>query len=168
MWKCIFDSTTNRGVAFNRAAGDGEFQVEMQPSECAWFASTPERYQYVDGVFSEYPGWEQEQAEKEAAAELQYQKDAIAKQRYEMETSGLSYEGLTVPTDRESVQILDSTCEKIRRGLVSSIDWKCKDGYLTLTAENIDALEIAILTHVQTAFGWEKLQLEALESPVEE
>lgn len=53
MWKCIFDSTTNRGVAFNRAAGAGEFMVEIHPSAAGSFASEPGRYKYVNGVFSE-------------------------------------------------------------------------------------------------------------------
>lgn len=53
MWKLVFDSVTNRGVGFNREAGEGEFAVSLPPSECAWFNATPERYQYVGGVFSE-------------------------------------------------------------------------------------------------------------------
>lgn len=68
MWKCIFSTVTNRGVAFNRTAQDGEFMVEIPPSECGWFASTPERYQYVEGVFSEVETWEQEVTEKELTA----------------------------------------------------------------------------------------------------
>ncbi len=97
-----------------------------------------------------------------AAAMLEASKRAISAQRYATETSGVSYQGMTILTDRESVQILDSTCDKIRRGLVPSVDWKCVGGYLTLTPSNIDALEIAILTHVQTAFAWEKAQLESI------
>jgi hypothetical protein len=65
MWKCIFDSETGKGVAFGREAQEGEFKVELPPSECAWFNSTPERYQYADGIFSERPEWEQEQQFKE-------------------------------------------------------------------------------------------------------
>jgi len=53
MWKCVFDSTSKRGVAFNREPQDGEFMQEITPANAAWFASEPERYQYVDGVFSE-------------------------------------------------------------------------------------------------------------------
>jgi hypothetical protein len=126
-----------------------------QPVIDAWQAA------YDDMIARQDPYYGLSEAEK-AAQMLQEQKDAIAAQRYAMETAGIEYQGMTILTDRESVQILDSTCEKIRRGLVASIDWKCKDGYLTLTEENIDALEIAILTHVQTAFAWEKAQLESI------
>ncbi len=108
------------------------------------------------------PGWTTEPRPDTPGEAIAKQKDAIAAQRYAMETAGIEYQGMTILTDRESVQILDSTCEKIRRGLVPSVDWKCVDGYLTLTSSNIDALEIAILTHVQTAFAWEKAQLESI------
>jgi len=97
-----------------------------------------------------------------AADEINAQKAAIAAQRYAMETGGITYQGMLFPTDRESVQILDSTCEKIRRGLIAEVPWKCTNGYIILHAGNITDIEIAILTHVQTAFAWEKAQVEAL------
>lgn len=65
MWKCVFYSGTGRGVAFGREAGAGEFMVELPPSECGWFNVTPERYQYVDGAFSERAEWQAEQQAKE-------------------------------------------------------------------------------------------------------
>lgn len=55
MWKLIFDSITLRGIGCNREPMEGEFAIERQPSDCAWFNVYPERYQYVDGVFSEVP-----------------------------------------------------------------------------------------------------------------
>jgi len=53
MWKLIFDNVTKRGTGCNREPQDGEFAIDRHPSECAWFNAEPERYQYVDGVFSE-------------------------------------------------------------------------------------------------------------------
>lgn len=84
----------------------------------------------------------------------------IARQRWEKETSGVEHDGMIFPTDRESCQILDSAMEKIRRGLIPVIDWKCANGWYQLNAENIDALEVKVLTHVQSAFMWEKQQTE--------
>lgn len=49
MWKCIFDSVTNRGVGFNRPAGEGEYEIMIHPSESGWFNAYPERYQYTNG-----------------------------------------------------------------------------------------------------------------------
>jgi hypothetical protein len=88
MWKCVFDSATNKGVAFGRQAGDGEFMVELPPAECAWFNSEPERYQYVDGVFSEVSAevWAETLKVRaraanaaKAAAEVEVQLDRLAK-----------------------------------------------------------------------------------------
>ena len=53
MWKLIFDNVTKRGTGCNREPQDGEFAIDRHPSECAWFNAEPERYQYVDGEFSE-------------------------------------------------------------------------------------------------------------------
>jgi hypothetical protein len=160
MWKLIFSNVTKRGTGCNREPQDGEFAIDRHPSECAWFNAEPERYQYVDGVFSEVEGWQEEEAAKAAEREIVKQKDAIAAQRYAIETGGVvePVSGKTILTDRESQQILDSTIEKIRRGLVPSIRWKCKDGWLTLNVNNINDIEILCLTHVQTAFAWEEAE----------
>lgn len=65
MWKVTFSNKTKRGTGFNRNAEEGEFMVELEPSICGWVYATPERYQFVDGEFSEYPGWESESKKKE-------------------------------------------------------------------------------------------------------
>lgn len=91
------------------------------------------------------------------------QRAAIAEQRYATETGGVMFGEYQILTDRESQQILDSAIEKIRRGLVPSISWKCGNGkWLTLDADNIVAVEVAVLSHVQGSFAWEKAELERL------
>ena len=65
MWKLVFNTETNRGSGFNRSASEGEYEVMLPPSQCAHFAETPERYQYVDGVFGEFAGWGSELEAKE-------------------------------------------------------------------------------------------------------
>lgn len=68
MWDLRFDNTTKRGLRIAppnlNDTLEGEFSVMRPKEQCAWFLSTPTRYQYVDGVFSEFPGWETEQAEE--------------------------------------------------------------------------------------------------------
>ena len=82
MWTLVFDNNTKRGVALNREPKQSEFAVSREPRDCGWFALNPSRYQYVNLEFSDYPGWEQEEADKEAAkaaalAELEARKAAI-------------------------------------------------------------------------------------------
>lgn len=74
MWKCIFSSTTNRGVGCNREAQDGEFARDIHPSECGWFMSDPSRYMWDGSKLVEFPGWEAEvtQRELEAARERKF------------------------------------------------------------------------------------------------
>lgn len=88
-----------------------------------------------------------------------------AAKRYAKEISGVVYNGHLFLTEREDVNIMNATMEKIRRGLVSGISWKCGDGsYIDLTVDNILNIEIAILTHIQTSFATEKAYNEAIEA----
>lgn len=80
-----------------------------------------------------------------------------ASKRYAKETSGVYYNEYFLLTEREDVNIMNATMEKIRRGLVETINWKCGNGlYLTVTALNISEIELLILTHIQTSFATEK------------
>lgn len=84
-------------------------------------------------------------------------KAANSAARYAKETSGVDYNGHLILTGREDINILNSAMEKIRRGLVAEIEWKCGDGsYLTLTVNNISEIEFLILTHIQGSFAKEK------------
>lgn len=163
MWKLIFSSATNRGTGFNREPLEGEFSVDRDKTLCGFFSVNPNRYQYVNGALSEYPGWEAEQAAEQTAAAIEGQKKAISSERYRIETSGVDYNGMTILTDRESQQILDSAIEKIRRGLVPALNWKCANGWMIIDESNIAEIEILVLSHVQSAFAWEKAEIEKLE-----
>ena len=107
------------------------------------------------------PYYRMSQQEK-AAKQREEAINKIASDRYAMEIGGVTIGGMVFLTDRESVQILDSTAEKIRRGFIQSVVWKCANGWTVLNKSNIDAIEIAVLTHVQTAFMWEKSELDKL------
>lgn len=84
--------------------------------------------------------------------------------RYDHETSGIYYNGHLILTAREDINNLNATMEKIRRGLIPSISWKCGDGsYIDLTTDNILDIEIAILTHIQSCFATEKVYNDAID-----
>jgi hypothetical protein len=95
------------------------------------------------------------------------EREDIPRQRFEMETSGVEFNGYLLKTDRDSQQLLDSTINAIRRGLVVSVDWKCANGWMVMDATNIDAIEILVLTHIQTAFAWEKATVAAIDAQIE-
>lgn len=86
----------------------------------------------------------------------------ILRERYERETSDLEYNGLYIKQDRESRSLLANAFDTLRRGIVPSIEWTCVNGYLTLTADNIDEIELLGLIKIQASFDWAKAEIEAL------
>ena len=77
MWKLIFSSTTNRGTGCNRDPLAGEFAINLLPSECAWFMSEPNRYQWINNRLEEVPTWISEQTEAKLKADQDLVRDAI-------------------------------------------------------------------------------------------
>lgn len=77
MWKLIFNSTTNRGVGCNREPQTGEFAVDLHPSQCAWFMSEPERYQWTGSTIEEVPTWNDEVLARKLETNRELMKDAI-------------------------------------------------------------------------------------------
>lgn len=86
----------------------------------------------------------------------------INRERYQKEVADLEYDGMIFSYDRESRALLDSAGDKIRRGIVSSVRWTCKNGWYDLTKDNIDALEVAGALQVQEAFDWAEEQIKAI------
>lgn len=62
MPKFIFSNETKRGTGWNREPRDDEFGVDLKRNICPTFPSEYRRFQYVDNVLGEYPGWAAEQA----------------------------------------------------------------------------------------------------------
>lgn len=95
-------------------------------------------------------------------------KELNAAARYIKEISGIDYNGHFILTEREDINILNSAMEKIRRGLVESIEWKCGDGsYLVLNSSNIAEIELLVLSHIQGSFAKEKYYNDLIDQGVE-
>lgn len=80
----------------------------------------------------------------------------IANYRRIRENGGITLNGVTVKTDQESRANLLGA-----RDLNTSIDWKTKNGFVTLTAEQIAAIATAVGVHIQKCFSAEKTVLTA-------
>ena len=91
-----------------------------------------------------------------AAAESQAITDRIKTYRREKENGGITVSGVTVQTDVESRASLLGAKE-----LGVSIDWKTEAGFVTLTAQQISAIAVAVGQHVQKCFSAEKTVNEA-------
>jgi len=81
MWKLIFDASTSRGMRCNDPNGPrgGEFERELNSLFCGWANIYPTRYMWDDiaQTLVLWPGWEAEEAEKDALAEAQRKEKAI-------------------------------------------------------------------------------------------
>lgn len=114
----------------------------------------------VNGIEVEMPAEEIAELEGWRTPKLDQLKESrkaeSAQKRYEKETSGVTVNGRLFLSTREDVRILESAMDKIRRGLVSEVIWKCGDNkFIKLKSNNIDNIESAILTHIQAAFDRE-------------
>lgn len=86
----------------------------------------------------------------------------LAAYRYQRETGGLSVNGMSILTDRESQAQLTSAYVSLKFGLKSSIDWKGTNGWTSLTLAEIEPIAQLVLHHVQNGFTMEKIHSEAI------
>ena len=85
----------------------------------------------------------------------------LAAKRYEVEIGGIEIAGAKVKTDRESQASLTGAYTSLQAGLLTGIDWKTEDGWVTLNLASCEAIAQAVATHVQQSFSREK-ELSAL------
>jgi Domain of unknown function (DUF4376) len=86
----------------------------------------------------------------------------IAQERYDKEISGVTVGELIINTERGSQAMLNSTMTLIKAGAIESVNWKCENGYIALTPDNIDSVVFAVMGHVQGCFDAEKVMVEAV------
>lgn len=98
-------------------------------------------------------------------AELKAAKKAeITDARRQAETAGLELTGFTVATDRESQAMLTSAVVQTLLDPDYTVQWKTSVGFITLTAEQIQVVGVAVYRHVQGCFDREALLTEAVET----
>jgi hypothetical protein len=115
MWRCVFETATGKGVAFNRPAVAGEFVVEIEPRLCGDFANTPGRYQHVDGSFGERPGWTAEQAYGAVVAAVEAKIAAIEAHKAVLQIGPFLYQGHLYYTDGNAMSDFERTKARCQR-----------------------------------------------------
>jgi hypothetical protein len=88
-------------------------------------------------------------------------KALVAKYRYEKEVAGVSYMTKTIATDRDSQGKIAAVKTLAQEAIDAndtgwSVDWKCVDGWLTMTAVEAVAMADAVAAHVKDQFAEEK------------
>jgi hypothetical protein len=94
----------------------------------------------------------------------------IAAARYNAEIAGVTVNGVSIKTDRESQGLITGAALKAMQDSTYSCRWKTESGFVELTAPQILAIADAVRAHVQSCFDREAELLpliEAAESPEE-
>lgn len=82
-------------------------------------------------------------------------KAEIASDRYNAEVGGMDFYGMKIATDRESVSLIQGAVLQTVFDTKYILQWKTALGFVTLTAEQLQALGTAVRVHVQACFDRE-------------
>lgn len=83
----------------------------------------------------------------------------LAARRYLFETGGIVVAGAKVDTSRESQSMIANAYAYVQASGAASVTYKAVSGWVTLSADEIKALALAVGAHVQDAFMREALCL---------
>ena len=116
-----------------------------------------QRWQIVDkyNTYTDEEGVVHTKEELEAMAINKYKQtklDALATLRYQKEIAGITFNGMTIPTDRQSQAMLTGVYNVVQQNPDRLINWKTDSGFIQLNKATIEALSIAVADHIQACF----------------
>jgi len=82
-------------------------------------------------------------------------KSALAAYRYQVETGGITINGMTIQTDRESRANIMGARIAAKENSQYTVTWKTAEGFQTLDAATIISVADAVRQHVEAAFAAE-------------
>ena len=91
-------------------------------------------------------------------------KAEIAQARYNAEIAGVTINGVSIKTDRESQGLITGAALKAIQDSTYTCKWKGIDGFVELTATQIIAIADAVRAHVQSCFDHEAELLPLIEA----
>ncbi len=86
----------------------------------------------------------------------------IAAWRYTEEVGGITFNGMTIATDRDSQALLSNAITGMQRYSVPSVSWKTSIGFVQLDLNTLLAIGKLVWDHVEAAFGKESVLLAQL------
>ena len=78
-----------------------------------------------------------------------------ASARYAKETAGITVNGAPIATDRDSQALITGAYSYVLAKPDATINFKSASGFVTLTADQIQAIALAVGAHVQACFAAE-------------
>lgn len=90
---------------------------------------------------------------------------ALADQRWQVETGGITVAGIAVPTDRDTQSVVDRIVKAFADGdITGTVDFKAESGFVALDEPAIRAIKAAGAAHIQACFSHERALAEAIAS----
>ena len=80
-----------------------------------------------------------------------------AAKRFEIETAGITVAGTLVDTSRDSQSMITNALSYVTAASASSVKYKAASGWVTLSADTIKAMALAVGAHVQACFEKEAM-----------
>ena len=80
---------------------------------------------------------------------------AVAALRYQKETNGIMVNGSFIATDRESQAQIMGVYTALKNNMISSVNFKTLNGWVTLDSTSVVTIVMAVVTHVQLCFSTE-------------
>lgn len=94
---------------------------------------------------------------------VEHRANIIATRRYQAEISGITTNGMALPTDRDSQALVSGAALAAVVDPAYHCQWKTLDGFIDLQAPQILEMAAAVRLHVQTCFDREAELLDHLE-----
>ena len=88
--------------------------------------------------------------------------DELSALRYQHETAGITLNGMTIETDRQSQSLITGAWSISQINPAILIDWKGANGWVQIDAATITAIAGAVAAHVQSCFSAERIHAEAI------
>ena len=95
-------------------------------------------------------GWDTNSSKN---ALIRYSQD----KRWQIETGGITVDGIAVDTSRDSQSMTANAHSYLLNSGLMSVEFKATSGWITLSADQVKAVALAIGAHVQACFSMEKL-----------
>lgn len=88
----------------------------------------------------------------------------LAARRFDVETRGISIEGMTIATDRQSQAMINGAVGFLSLSPASAVKFKTLEGFIDLDLQALQAVAIAVAMHVQKCFAKEAETLRGIEA----
>jgi len=86
----------------------------------------------------------------------------LAAYRFTKETAGITLNGMTIETDRQSQALITGAWSISQINPAVLINWKGVNGWIQIDAAMIGGIAMAVATHVQACFSRERVHAEAI------